>query len=276
MKWNRYGQEVADDDPTGIYDARPENPEALPAPAAPTGADPAVLAAYQQQLIAESTQRAELQRQLDTERARNATAPAAVSPEAEREFFNTPITSTRDMIRTEVAAAVAPINNFTQQFTRAQEFSKLKQQMHGSGKFPYLTKLEAIFDQAMNGVEPTVQNMTVAYQQVLGFFISNGGKLEESTPVDNTPAPTSTPAAPPVKPLPPHARPAAPAAPSRNAGKTQVRALNENEKIIKRHNGYSHDAQYLFWTEHVTPSEIGHITPEIEKARIKEIFGVDI
>lgn len=271
MKWNRFGEEVADNDPEGIFDEAPVNAEKRPAAAAADNTA-ATLAAYQTQLVAEASAR----RAAEEELARLRTpAPATPTPEAEREFFNSPVTTTRQLIKEEIAAAVKPTNDFIAETSRANNYVALKQQMKESGKFPYLLRIEAVFDQAMRNIEPSVASMTMAYQTALGYFISNGGTLNDDAPILNEPAAPSTPAAPVTKPLPPHARPTH-TPPAKASSKTQIRALNENEKTIKRHNGWSHDAQYLFWTEHVTPNEIGHITPEQEKKRIKEIFGVDI
>lgn len=280
MKWNKYGQQVEDNDPTGIYDEEPQNPEPLPttpAPAATPVVDPAVLAAYQQQLAQEANERARLQR--ENEELRNQRqAPAALTPEQEREFFDKPMSNTRQMIQEEVGRAVEPINRFTQQFARQQTFNTLKQQMRDSGNFPYLTKIEQVFDAAMNGIDPTVQSMTQAYQLALGAFISQGGRLDDTDNGNGTPAPSSAPAAPVNRnrPLPPHAPPSTRPINQPKNGTQKVRALTEQEKIIKRHNGWSHDAQYLYWTEHVDPKSAGHVTPEMEKKQIKEIYGVDI
>ena len=264
MKWNAQGQEVADDDPTGIYD---EKPAEVAQPVVNDNA--AVLTAYQQQLIQEAGERRRLQEENARLKAEQNRAPA--QPTDERAFFETPLTSTRDLIRAEVQEAVRPINEFTQNMTRQQTYASLKQQMKSSGRFEYIDQLEALMDQAMTGVEPTVQNMATAYNTVLGFYISNGGELKKpgtpatpAAPVNNTPT---------TRPLPPHARPSAPAAVNNNSAKTPIRELNANEKLIMRHNGFKTVQEYLFYTEHATQEELRSLTDEQIKARIKEIFG---
>lgn len=273
MKWNRFGEEVEDNDPEGIYEEKPVNPEKR-VPATPPNDSAAALAAYQQQLTLEASGRRAAEAEVERLKAAAATAPIVTTPADERKFFDAPITTTRELIREEMAAASKPANDFIKQTTRANNFASLKQQMKDSGKFPYLAKIEQIFDQAMKDIEPNVGTMTMAYQTALGYFISNGGQLNDEA-ASNEPATSSTPAAPVTKPLPPHAR-STHTPPAKPSNKIQIRTLNENEKVIKRHNGWTHDAQYLFWTEHVTPNEIGHITPEQEKKKIKEIFGIDI
>ncbi len=274
MKYNKYNEQVADDSPDAVSDTPLENPEVREAqPAAPVDNSAEIMRAYQAQLL-EANQRARAaQEEAERLRQEKNNQPAHVpTPEEERKFFDTPKATVAEIVRKEVADAIAPLNAFTRNAGRVQAYNDLKDQMRKNvAGFPYLTQIEHLIDQAMSNA-PTIDanSIVAAYNQALGYYISTGGNLlntSQGAPVNNTPKPA-------VAPLPPHARvtPPIPAPGGGGNGKVKLRELNENEKKIARYNKMD-DKTYVFYTDHLRPEEVGKITDEEVAKRIKELFG---
>lgn len=263
MKYNAQGQEVEDNDPTAVSDVWP-----IPAAAPALDNTTDLLRSYQNELIRLSAENRQTRTEIDELKK---PAPVTRTAEEERKFFDTPTSSVTEIVRKEVRDAIAPLNQFTANATRQANYENLKQQMKANPSFPYVTQIEHLIDQVMANVQqPDANSIVSAYNQALGFYISNGGELNR-TP---TPAPAAPPSreAPPVAPLPPHARVTPPANGGRTPANGKVRELSENEKKIARFNRWD-DKHYLFWTEHVLPREVGKITDAEVEERIKQIFG---
>lgn len=259
MKYDINGNPVADDDPAGVSDTPPTPPTP------PVDPNNDVMSAYRDQLLAESRRNAQLQRELEEARRVPKAPPAPITPEREKEFFDKPFSNTRDIVREELASTVGPLNDYVQQQQRASLYIGLKSQMRGMPqRFAYLTQVESLMDQIMQGQSVINDNVVVAaYNNALGYFISNGGKLQDQTiPTPPTPTPT------PVPPTPPHIRPSPTLHNNNNPNPRKTRPLNENEKKIARFNGFT-DEQYLAWTNELTPSEVAHVTDEQITSRVK-------
>lgn len=254
-------------DPTDTTQVTTPAPEDSQPPVADTpkpGVDPQILQAYNEQLLAEARERNRLQRELDEERRKN-NQPKPVTPEEEKKFFDTPVSTTRDLIREEIRQAVAPLNQFTAQQQRFALIEQFKQQMKNSAAFPYINQIESIFDQVIGTVAQLDANsVTAAYNLALGTYLSQGGQLQAPKPA-NAPAPNR--GNQPVPTIPPHVRPT-PTAPTPSNAPKQLRALSEAEKKIARFNNMS-DAEYLMWTEGVNNAEVAHLTDEQIKERMK-------
>lgn len=232
----------------------PNTPEA-PKPVV----DPAILAAYQEELLNKSRRNAELERQLAE---RNREPERELTPDDEKAYFEKPISTIKGLISEQLAAQVKPLNDFVNLQRRAQIIGTFKQQMAARpAQFPYIVQVEQIFDQIMMN-EPTIDESSVvrAYNAALGYFISNGGNLNATpqTPPPETPnrTPTNVPT------NPPHYKPAAPAPIDKGGNsKPKLRELTENEKKIARFNGMS-DEEYIRLSE-LPPSKVASDrTPE--------------
>ena len=243
----------------------PTDPVADPTPQpTPTGGDPTILAAYREQLLTESRERARLQRELDETRKPKETAP---TPEEEKEFFDKPKSIVRDLIRQEIREAVRPFNESAAAQQRAALIAEVKRQMRlKPAQFPYIDQVESLFDQILSNVQVIDANVSVqAYNTALGYHISQGGRLEAKAP-DAPSAPPNR-GTPPVSNNPPHIRPSAPPAPP-SGGKQKLRQLTENERKIARFNGQS-DEEYLIWSGDMDPKDIVNVTDDDIKARAK-------
>lgn len=166
----------------------------------------------------------------EAEARNNQPAPTLSPEEQSKKFFETPL----DLIRSEIHAAIKPLNEFAAQTKREQEYANLKSQMRQDPRFSQLSAIEVDFDLMMKNAPLDPNTMIGAYYAVLGMAHANG-KLA-------APAPTTPPA--PAAPVttPAHLRPSAGnvAAPT----KPQRRQLTENEKRLARAAGMTDD-QYL-------------------------------
>ena len=227
--------------------------------------DPSILNAYSAQLLEQARENRRLREQLEAQRV---TPPAPPTADEERAFFDKPRAATEEIVRRELQTQVAPINAFVQNMQRGQLIAQLKQQMRQlPQQFPYVAQVEQLLDQLLAN-SPTIDPNVVAaaYNQAVGYYVSQGGTLtrENPAPVNNQPN-NQVPSAP----LPAHVRSSPPAPPRVNeTGKKQLRQLNENEKKIARSRKMT-DAEYLFWTEEVSGAEVAHITDEQIKERLK-------
>ena len=238
-----------------------------PQPPTPTGGDPTILAAYREQLLTESRERARLQRELDETRKPKETAP---TPEEEKEFFDKPKSIVRDLIRQEIREAVRPFNESAAAQQRAALIAEIKRQMRlKPAQFPYIDQVEGLFDQILAQAQGIDANVAVAaYNTALGYHISQGGRLEAKAPdAPLAPLAPSNRGTPPVNSNPPHIRPSAPPAPP-SGGKQKLRQLTENERKIARFNGQS-DEEYLIWSGDMDPKDIVNVSDEDIKARAK-------
>ena len=235
----------------------PNESSATTQPIAPVGPDPRLIESYQQQLLAESRERARLQRELEEERNRRANVPEVVTPEQEREFFDRPRTATAEIVRAEIASQVAPLNQFVQQQQRQQIIFTLKGQMRQMPQqYPYVNQIEGLMDQVLQNAQVINGDvMAMAYNTALGYYVNGGGQLgtPQAPNTPQTPAPTT-----PVTPIPAHVRPSAPPAAPSNTRTPAKRTLNENEKRIARHNRMT-DEEYIKWTDEVQPHEVAHV-----------------
>jgi hypothetical protein len=241
------------------------DPVADPTPQpTPTGGDPTILAAYREQLLTESRERARLQRELDDARRTPEKPP---TPEEEKEFFDKPKSIVRDLIRQEIREAVRPFNESAAAQQRAGLIAEVKRQMRlKPAQFPYIDQVESLFDQILSNVQVIDANVAVqAYNTALGYHISQGGRLEAKAP-DAPPAPSNR-GTPPVNNNPPHIRPSAPPVPP-SGNKQKLRQLTENERKIARFNGQS-DEEYLIWSGDMDPKDIVNVSDEDIKARAK-------
>jgi hypothetical protein len=257
-------QQQDQSDTTQVTDPN-ANPEPTPQPPTPTGGDPTILAAYREQLLAESRERARLQRELDEARKPKEQPP---TPEEEKEFFDKPKSIVRDLIRQEIREAVKPFNESAAQQQRAMLIAEIKRQMRAKpAQFPYIDQVEGLFDQILAQAAGIDANVAVAaYNTALGYHISQGGRLEAAAPkTDNLPTPNRGNV--PVNNNPPHIRPSAPPTPPSN-GTKKLRQLTENERKIARFNGQS-DEEYLIWSGEMDPREVVLITDEDIKTRAK-------
>lgn len=244
----------------------PPTPTTPPAPVPVVQQNDDVMRAYQQQLLETSRTNNELRKRLD-ELERKPAAPP--TPEEEKAFFDTPRTTTAEIVRRELATQVEPINKFVQQMQRDTVIANYKTQMRSlASQFPYLGLVESIFDQVMANTAQIDQSSVInAYNLAVGHYVSTGGRLENNTPAapSNAVHATHTPTTNNV-PNPPRIPPSAPPAPvNRNNGKAK-RVLNENEKKIARYNGMTEE-QYIAWTDDVRPSEVASISDDEIKVR---------
>ena len=261
---NNQNDPQATDQPANgdVVEAAP-SPTPTPQPQ-PTGGDPSILAAYQQQLLAETRERARLERELAEARKPKEQPP---TPDEEKEFFDKPKSVVRELIRQEIQEAVRPFNQSVAQQQREALIVAIKQQMRrNTAQFPYIDQVEGLFDQILSNTQNIDANVAVAaYNTALGYHISQGGRLETAPKNDNPPTPNR--GNPPVSNNPPHIRPSAPPAPPANGAK-KMRALTENERKIARFNNQT-DEEYLVWSGEMDPKEIVHITDDDIKARAR-------
>jgi hypothetical protein len=217
------------------------------------------------------------------------TPPAPTrTPEEEREaFFNNPREAMRGLIKEELAATVAPLQQEVRSLLTDRVSSSLLSKFENHPKIaPHIKDtlirkhVERALQQAANsGVTLTEQHAMAAVVQVVG--LKNMGMLDsidgitsssDTPPANNergAPSPTnnsaplpanSTPANRSSVPTPPHLRPTPPAGP-RNQGnasdKKPWRELDANEKILAKKSGLS-DYEYLELQERVSPRDVAN------------------
>lgn len=248
-------------------DPADNQPPAPPNPPSP-GVDPTILQAYQEQLQVEMRERARLQRELEESRKKPVAPP---TPEQEKEFFDKPVSTTRDLIREEIQKAIAPLNQFTAQTQRAQFIEQCKTQMRANpSQFPYIDQVERLLDQILSQTPNLdVNSVVAAYNLAVGTYISQGGSLTAPNG-NNPPTPPANRGTPPVN-NPPHVRPTPPVPPPSPSSR-KIRPLTENEKKIARFNRFT-DEEYLVWSGEIDATEVAHITDEQVKERVKKIGG---
>lgn len=162
-----------------------------------------------------------------------------ITPQQEQKFFESPMTSTRDLIRSELDQALAPIMDVVRGFRNESAYDKVKNQIKQNPALaPILARNEKYVDQMMQNIEPTETNIAAAIFQAEGLRAA--GFVQDSTAAPNTQPiiqPTNTPAAgnqQPVNPMiPAHLRPSAPPAPV-DKQKPYVKPLDENERLLMR------------------------------------------
>lgn len=135
---------------------------------------------------------AEIARLRAESEARNNRQPPKSSEEAWGEFTQNP----RDLIKSEVAEAVKPINDFILTLQKGNAFSGLKQQVRGmSAQYAkVLDKAEAYVDNALSQAAPTVENVVAAINLVAGAISMGQIKgLSISDLMDTPPTPAKVP-----------------------------------------------------------------------------------
>lgn len=192
------------------------------------------------------------------------------------EFWRNPVGVIREMVKGEMAATVAPIN----ERLRAGDTISVADREKAKMKIEYgpaWDRMEPFVDQfvkdaSARGVEVDANLMNVAALAAVGIVVKRDGAAV-FTPAAPAPAPPNgqppSPPAPAPAPSmisPPHLRPSAPAIPGAEPDKPQIREFSENEKRLMRERGQTPE-QYLAWLdippEGVASSRIGK--PEAPK-----------
>lgn len=172
------------------------------------------------------------------------TPQAPITPEQEQGFFTNPLTSTKELIRTELTEQLAPFRAFIEQNNRISKYDQLKNQMKGGLLGNYLKENESLVDQLMQGAEPNENNMSAAILQAAGLRAIGlvPGSSTQNIVVNNPPVNNNNPS--PVNmTTPPHLRPSAPPAVRGNDNKPNYAPLTENERLLMRQWGMT-EQQY--------------------------------
>lgn len=208
--------------------AAPSNP-----PAPPTNDIRAELDALQRRALAELSQKnEELQRQL----AEKNKTPRSTPEEDSQLLFKNP----RQLIREEMQEIVAPLIEFRNQFAKQSAYDNLKANLRSNPQlFAIYNEIAAHVDQAMQTVEPTMQNLQTVIFSVYGAY--KAGLIPNSQP-SHIPA-TTQPQVPPVS-TPPHIPPSPPPVPRNTGNVPKVRELTEAEREIARRQGLTPE-QYI-------------------------------
>jgi hypothetical protein len=220
-----------------------ENPPAIPAeptiPASPPAQSTELrveLDRLSRQTISEQAGRIQ---QLQEELAnRNATPVAPTPPTA---FFENP----HQAIRDEVARAVAPLVQFTQQISKQQAYQKLVGDMQANAPHLYAAyqRVQSQVDATMANADPTPANLQFAILSATGAAQLG---LIPGAPAPVAPNPP-TPAAPLIQP--PNIPPSPPTPPRKATGgdglDAKVAALTESERAAAKMMGFSDLRQYV-------------------------------
>lgn len=217
----------------------PTNPPAVESPSI----DSTGRALYLQVLGDKNREIERLQRELE---AKQKPVEQPLTPEQEQRFFTNPISEIRDLIRSEVAQANAPLLGFVQSLQKNDAYSQAKRAI---GNNPVLANLlrenESYVDEMMKGVEPTEANITAAIFQVNG--LKAAGLIPTSTPASNSvivPANTQSQNPVPNQPvnttIPPHLRPSSPPVPQ-DRQQPYKKPLDENERRLMRELGMTEE-----------------------------------
>lgn len=233
------------------------------------GGDPTILAAYNEQLIAQGRELARLRAEIEKNNAPKPEVERELTEDEEKEFFNKPVSTIKKLVKSEVDASIRPLNQFTANTQKQQILASLKEQMKKQpNQFPYIevASVEQMFDQILTNAPSIDANAAVtAYNMAVGYAVSNGG-IDSLKPRNDNPPPNNSRSTLPVPGNPAHVRPTAPSTPA--PGNKKLRTLTEAERKIARFNKMT-DAEYIAWTDGVSEKEVATISDEEIQRRAK-------
>jgi hypothetical protein len=158
------------------------------------------------------------------------------TPKSSEENWGEFTQNPRDLIRSEVADAVKPLNDFIQKLQTGNAFSGLKDQARQNPQWAkVLDKAGGYVDQALNGAAPTLDNVIAAINLVAGAIAM--GNIKGLSIDDLRDSPTPTPKVTPTpKTVPPNIQPSSSplSRPSADNGAKPWENLTETELAMCR------------------------------------------
>jgi hypothetical protein len=184
-------------------------------------------------VLGEYSQRAaNLERELQDLRAQASRQPQNQNtPEQDVELLTT---NPAELIRREIQASIAPLNNQVAQFQRAAQIDEYKRRMKMNPQFAQFMNNEKFipyFENLLNQTQQINDNSAyAAYMAAVGMFVQSP---------DYNPNPTPAPIAQPTHhsqtvPTPPANRPAPPQQIPNNQNRGPQKTYTENEKLLMR------------------------------------------
>lgn len=152
-------------------------------------------------------------------------------------FFAKPHEQVRDIVRREIAEAVAPLKEFTQSLGRESAYDKLKNTFRNDAQFKDIfPEIEGAVDTMVSKQKGEINQstmMTIVLSAIGAKHVTGGFKPTSNEIAAAIAAPTAK-----VDSVtPPHLRPAPPRAPAGNQGNEKT--YSENEKRLMREQGFT-------------------------------------
>lgn len=216
-----------------------QTPATQDTPTSTPSIDPNILALYNNTLAEKDRQVREALARVEALETKLSAPPQRTKEEESKEFFDNPV----ELIRREIRAAIAPIQNDIGAFRTESTYAKLKREMRSDPRFKDLDKVEREFDGLMQNQNAEPNTMIAAYYAAYGMVAANDPKRLFAPASSES---TTPPASPKVDNVitPPHLRPSAPPAPAPIKTQTNRRELTENERMLMRINGIKSEEEW--------------------------------
>jgi hypothetical protein len=181
-------------------------------------------------------------------------APAPTAEDLKQQFYNDPVTTTRNIVEEALDRTIRPLNEFVRGLKiEGSPYDRTLSKFRADPRFAAAVddpQVMSVVEQIMSKTELNDMNMQSAIVHAIGLKAMGMIPASAAPAAPSAPAPTPAPTPTPSTVLPPHMRPSAPPAPtSGSSGAPKTRQLTENERRLMREQGFKSEAEYLAWLE---------------------------